>query len=137
MYAPVVKIGLCLLQVSLSFREWTAWLATAYLLLPPCSEDGTCRVLRRDICHNYNRTVHCHVGRLCRKEVYTGIEIITYKLFKLLVWQNRISGNFHDNLIFFFLAISFILQNIAYTKIISCIIFYEKHFKSQKLTDAN
>lgn len=44
--------------------------------------------------------------------------------------QYRISCNFRDDL--FFKS-----QNIEYTKIISCIIFYKKLFKSQKLTDTN
>lgn len=47
---------------------------------------------------------------------------------------NRISGNFHNDIIF---AISFTSQNIHYTEIISCIVCYQKIKELQKMTEAS
>lgn len=50
----------------------------------------------------------------------------------------RISGIFRDYQIFaFFFAMSFQSQIIKYAEIVFCIIFYKKHFNSQKMTGAN
>lgn len=49
----------------------------------------------------------------------------------------RISGHFRNDIIFAFFATSFKSQIIENTETISCIIFYKKLFKSQKMTDTN
>lgn len=56
----------------------------------------------------------------------TKIKFFIIPLHSYVQLYSRISGNFHNDLIFRFFAISFTMRIIEYTEIIFCIILYKK-----------